>query len=306
MTYPAAGKWRDPGTRAEFVVAETPDGVPLHGAYYTPEVGRPHDLALLAYHGSGGNFYSGACGIIAPGVTSRGYAALALNLRDHDRAHDRSLFEPCATDITTAVALLRERGFRRIVMFGHSLAPTQMTYYLANQPDPEVCGAILSGGHWDLAGDKWTSWSKLSDDPRGAFEAQLAACRELIATGHGDDLLVLPHWNPDPARHNPEHYRAISAKTFVNYYGPESNCRLARWIGSVRVPLLILTHTVVDTFATPEMAEKIRAGATAAPFVDFVNIEGSGHFFRGFEQQLIGVVADWLDKVRSSTAAAAR
>jgi len=62
----------------------------------------------------------------------------------------------------------------------------------------------------------------------------------------------------------------------------------------------------VDTFASPEMAEKLRAGATAAPFVDFVNIEGSGHFYKGYEQKLVDTVVAWLDKIRTQVPAGAR
>src|SRR4051812_24747902 len=130
MSYPVAAKWKDPSVRAEFVATEASDGVALHGALYTSEVGRPHDMALLAYHGSGGNFYAGPCGFLAPAVASRGYVGASMNLRDHGRYHDRSKFEPCELDIAAAVALLKERGLQRIVIFGHSLSVTQVLYYL--------------------------------------------------------------------------------------------------------------------------------------------------------------------------------
>ena len=45
---------------------------------------------------------------------------------------------------------------------------------------------------------------------------------------------------------------------------------------------------------------------STAPFVDFVNVEGSGHFYRGYEQKLIGLVGDWLDKIRTRVPAGAR
>src|SRR5262249_49775359 len=73
VSYRVTSKWLDPSVRAEFVATDTSDGVALHGAYYVSEATKPHDLALLAYHGSGGNFYAGPCGFLAPGVASRGY-----------------------------------------------------------------------------------------------------------------------------------------------------------------------------------------------------------------------------------------
>jgi pimeloyl-ACP methyl ester carboxylesterase len=300
MSQPVAGKWRNPSTRAEFVDTETADGVPLHGALYVSENERPYDLAVLTYHGSGANFYSGPPGFLAPALPGRGYTALSMNLRDHGRFHEKSPFEPCELDIAAAVAFLRRRGFQRVVIFGHSMSVTQVVYYLGRNPDPAVVGAVLSGGHWDLAGDKWQAWLKLApDNPRGGYEEFLGRCQDLVARGRGDEYLIVPWWMPDPANWNSEHYRPITAKAFLSFYGPDSNCRASRWIGNVRVPVMILSHSIVDTFASPDMAEKLHAGATAAPFVDLVTIEGSGHFYYGFEQQVIDAVADWVDKVRA-------
>jgi pimeloyl-ACP methyl ester carboxylesterase len=307
VSYPVTSKWLDPSVRAEFVATDTSDGVALHGAYYVSEATKPHDLALLAYHGSGGNFYAGPCGFLAPGVASRGYVGLSMNLRDHGRYHDRSTFEPCELDIAAAVSFLKGRGIQRIVIFGHSLSVTQASYYLGRNPDPAVVGAIFSGGHWDLAGDKWESWLKIRpDDPKAGYQEMIERCQELVDKGRGDELIIVPWWTPDPANWNPDHYRPVAAKTFLSYYGPDSNDRACKWMGQIKVPVYIITHSVVDTFASPEMAEKLRAGATAAPFVDFVNVEGSGHFYKGFEQKLIGLVVDWLDKIRARVPAGAR
>jgi hypothetical protein len=291
MSYPVTSKWLDPSVRAEFVATEASDGVALHGAYYVSEAAKPHDMALLAYHGSGGNFYAGPCGFLAPGVASKGYVGLSMNLRDHGRYHDRSTFEPCELDIAAGVNFLKSRGLKRIVLFGHSLSVTQ----------------ILSGGHWDLAGDKWQAWLKIRpDDPHGGYDEMIARCKELVAKGRGDELIIVPWWMPDPENWNPDHYRPVAAKTFLSYYGDESNDRACKWMDKVRVPVYIVTHSVVDTFASPDMAEKLREGATAAPFVDFVNIEGSGHFYKGYEQKLIDTVAAWLDKLRAQVPAGAR
>jgi pimeloyl-ACP methyl ester carboxylesterase len=307
MSQPAASKWLTPAVRAEFVATEAADGVSLHGAFYVHAQERPHDVGVLLYHGSGANFYSGPPGFLAPALTARSYAALSMNLRDHGRFHEKSLFEPCELDIAAGVAYLRQRGFERIVIFGHSLSVTQVLYYLGRNPDPAVCGTALSGGHWDLAGDRWQSWNKLRPDhPRAGYEEMVAHCEELAASGRGDDLVIVPWWQPDPAKPSPEDYRPLAAKTFLAYYGPDSNCRASKWIGRVRVPVLIISHTVVDTFADPAMAEKLHAGATAAPFADLVEIQGSGHFYQGYEHQLVSVVADWIDKVRATAPAGVR
>ena len=110
-------------------------------------------------------------------------------------------------------------------------------------------------------------------DPDGLIATPV----ETVARGRGDQLLIVPWWTPDPERWNPEHHRAISAKTFLSYYGPDSNCRAAKWIGTVRMPLLIVVPSVVDTLADPEMSQRLRDGATAAPFGTINALSLAGH-----------------------------
>jgi pimeloyl-ACP methyl ester carboxylesterase len=254
-------------------------------------------VAVIGLHGSGSNFYSSVTGFLSPALPSHGHTALSMNLRSHDRAYATSLFEDCEKDLRAGVRFMREQGFQKVVLFGHSMAVTQALYYVARSRESSVVGLVLSGGHDDLRGVNWQNWEAVARDSRAKYEEVVAECRRLVAQGDGNRLMIIPWWRPDPNLKLRQAYREVSAQTYLSYYAPESNCNASRWIPDVTAPMLFLTHSVVDTTARPEMSRRLQELAARAAFTDYVELEGSGHFYVGFEDQVIRIVVGWLDKL---------
>jgi hypothetical protein len=175
---------------------------------------------------------------------------------------------------------------------------TQIIYYMARAQEPSVVSLALSAGHDDLRGVSWQYWETLVDDPHAEYERVLAQCRELIAQGDGGRLIIIPWWRPDPKLKLPQQYRETSAQTFVSYRAPESNCNASLWMPKIKAPTLFISHSVVDTAASPEMTKRLQALATNARLRDYVEIEGSGHFYVGYEDQLVRALVGWLGKLR--------
>ena len=284
-------------TRGELVSFRTADKVKLDGALFKNSRVPARDVAVISTHGAANSFYGSVTGFLSPRLASMGYATLSMNLRCHDRAYSTSIFEDCEKDFAAGVAFMKEQGYRRFVLFGHSLSVTQILYYMARSPDPSVAGIALSAGHDDLRGVVWRSWETLADDPRAAYERVLNECREMVAAGDGDRLIIIPWWRPDPKLKLRQTYREISAQTFLSYRSPESNCNASAWIGKVTAPMLMISHSIVDTTASPEMMRKLQKLATAAKSIDYVELEGSGHFYAGFEDRLASEIADWIERV---------
>ena len=293
-----SGMSKDADTRGELVSFQAADGVRLHGALFTNDSVPGNDIAVIGTHGSGGCFYTSVTGFLCPALPSHGYPALSMNLRCHDRFYASSIFEDCEKDLAAGVQFMKEQGYKRIVLFGHSLAVTQILYYMARSQEPAVVGLALSAGHDDLRGVSWTYWDKVVDDPRAEYERVLAECRELVAEGDGARLIIIPWWRPDPKLNLRQQYRETAAQTFVSYRAPESNCNASAFMPQVTTPSLFISHSVVDTAASPEMMKRLRQLATNARFTDEMEIEGSGHFYVGYEDQLIDAVSGWIDKLR--------
>ena len=293
-----SGMSKDADTRGELVTFTASDDVRLHGGLFTNSRVPERDIAVIGTHGSGSSFYTSVTGFMCPELPTRGYPTLSMNMRTHDKFDAHAIFEKCAEDWAAGVKFMKEQGYKKIVLFGHSFSVTSISYYMAQAADPEVVGLALSAGHDDLRGNAWTAWDTLVDDPKAETARFLAQCRELVEQGDGDRRFIIPLWRPDPKLNLRQNYREISAQTYVSNSAPESNCNASLWVPSIKVPILFIGHSVVDTTARPEMMKKLLELATSAPSKEYVEIEDSGHFYVGFEDQFIGVVADWLDKQR--------
>ena len=134
---------KDPDTRGELVSFRAEDGVRLHGAVFTNSRVPARDIAVIGTHGSANSFYGSVTGFLSPALASLGYPTLSMNLRCHDRLSSTSIFEDCEKDFAAGVQFMRDQGYRRIVLFGHSLSVTQIIYYMARRQEPSVVGLAL-------------------------------------------------------------------------------------------------------------------------------------------------------------------
>jgi pimeloyl-ACP methyl ester carboxylesterase len=299
---------KDPDTHGELVSFRAADKVRLHGALFTNGRAPQRDIAVISTHGAANSFYGSVTGFLSPRLASRGYPTLSMNLRCHDRAYATSIFEDCEKDFAAGVQFMKELGYRKFVLFGHSLSVTQIIYYMARSQEPSVLGLALSAGHYDLREGVWRSWETLADDPKAAYDRVLDECRGLVARGDGDRLIIIPWWRPDPKLKLRQTYREISAQTFLSYRSPESKCNASAFVGEVSTPSLYIAHSIVDTTASPEMMKRLYEMAAPESAAEYVEIEGSGHFYAGYEDQLTDVIATWIERgpAKQATAAHAR
>jgi len=296
---------RDPDTHGALVSFRAEDGVRLHGAVFTNTRVPARDVAVIGTHGAGNSFYGSVTGFLSPALASLGYPTLSMNLRCHDRFYASSIFEDCEKDFAAGIRFMKEQGYRCIVLFGHSLSVTQVVYSMARRPDPAVVGLALSAGHDDLRRDIYRSWETIADDPKAAYARVLQECRDMVAKGDGDRMIIIPWWRPDPKLNMRQTYREISAQTFVSYRAPESNCNASAWIGKIKTPMLLIAHSIVDTTASPEMMRILHRLATTSEATEYLEIEGSGHFYNGYEDRLTREIAAWIERVPAKRAVAA-
>jgi alpha-beta hydrolase superfamily lysophospholipase len=87
---------------------------------------QPADTALLVMvHGSGSNYTLAPNSTLSRSLSQRGYAALAINTRQHDDKIYTENFLDIRRDIDAAVQTARALGYRSIVLQGHSLGTIQ-------------------------------------------------------------------------------------------------------------------------------------------------------------------------------------
>ena len=115
----------DPAIRQELVTFEAADGFPLAGILYRRPLRDP-DVLVLAMHPR----TDFARHYLAPRLAAGGYAFFGATTRhlnnDADALHERLLL-----DVAGAMATVRARGFRTVVLLGNSGGGSLFAFYLA-------------------------------------------------------------------------------------------------------------------------------------------------------------------------------
>ena len=96
--------------RTELIELQTTDGVRLDAALREPYPARAKGGVVMV-HGYGGNFYSGIMAFLPEALSRRGFATLALNMRDHDLGPKKNLFEENLPDIVAGVDEMARHGY---------------------------------------------------------------------------------------------------------------------------------------------------------------------------------------------------
>jgi len=281
----------------EIVHVRADDGITNAGAFFSPAKDVAKPIAMIWVHGSGINFYYPSYVKIGRELAARGFAFVAVNTRMHDLGTVAAGFHgekrirggaywgrysDQARDIAAWIAFANERGFKQLVLAGHSAGTTAVEAYQAEKQDPRVAGLVLASG-------------RFQPDTTPTDQEMLAQAARLVAEGRGEELLHYPN-RPTPS--------FVSAATFLD---------LAQWlpkdffgvqtreapIARVRCPILAWFGTDeadVGTAADLELLKTSVKRLTAGPErVDTVMIENAGHMYEGHESAVADVLTKWLD-----------
>ena len=274
--------------RTELCEIAARDGEMLQGLLFTPEDGgRGRDLAFVLVHGVAMNFYTGPLPVVGQLLAEQGYGALSMNTRGHDwicRAGKGTGFggatyeaiEDCLLDLDGGLAWLSERGYRRFVLFGHSLGGVKVLYYQGHRRRRDV-SAVVS-----CSTPKHFYSHRVQEQPD--FAGHIAEAEGLVDAGRGDELLRAPAGSG---------MGLFSARTYVNKYGREERTDVRPHAARLGCPLLATAGSREPAFV--EHARELVAAA-GSEGGDCVVVEGAEHFYRGFTDVLTSAVVRWLER----------
>lgn len=278
----------------------TKDGLELHALLYEPN--RKTNKALIHIHGWVGNFYENKfIDYVAREAVLRGFAFLTFNNRGAGIINDfikkkkskigyvrigGSLeeFKDCIFDIKAAVDFLNRKGYKKLVLQGHSLGCQKATFYKYKTKDKRVKGLVLLAPVDDIAFSKELLKNK--------YRKSLNIARKMAEQGKG--LNPVPKWMA--------FYELLNAKMFLNVADPKSaSGRIFDFLGNlkeiknVNCPTLAIFGSKDDYQAKPE--EKLKLLKDKVKDCDIKLIQGSGHGFVGFEVKLARVIDNWLKNI---------
>ena len=192
----------------ELVYVRSKDDIVNGGAIFAPPKDSAKPIAVIWIHGWGVNFYSPTYVMIGRALAERGYTCIIANTRMHDLANVAGwrrgkrirgggywgVASEEVRDLAVWIDFATDRGFKKVVLVGHSAGWAAVRSYQAEKQDRRVVGVVLASG-------------AVRAETRPTDPEQLAQATRLMADGRGDDLVR------DPKRSFPSF---ISAATFLD------------------------------------------------------------------------------------------
>jgi pimeloyl-ACP methyl ester carboxylesterase len=308
----------------DLVETTAADGLRLDGALHLPEHAaagqlaagvhtalRPDVDAVLVVHGTGSNFYGSRflTAIAERAASQWGAAALVANTRGHDQIGSAlvrnadgstgsrtigSAFEfvdECRFDIAAWVGLLHERGYRRMVVIGHSLGAVKTIYAAvelaaAGQPLPDVVALVA-------VSPPRLSYSHFAASVRGpGFLEEVALAERHVAAGRPQELMSIRFPLP----------YVITAESYLDKYGPAERYNLLKFVDRLPLPTLFTfgSQEVLQGIAFREFPDELVKFETTGARIKTAVIGGGDHHYTGVQGVLLDTIERWLRKLSAT------
>lgn len=281
----------------DFVQLTARDGVLLLGALLRPQREPAGDVdAIVLCPGTSAEFFSPPLPAVAAAAAAAGYAALTLSTRgrgivwrDRQTGFQGAAFErisDCVADFAGAIDWLGERGYRRVVLWGHSLSGVKVLYAAAHAPHSSLVGVI------SVAGPRWSAEHYRSLPVAAEFERHRETAERMVAAGRGGDLFPVTF---------PLGPTFQTAEGWLDKYADETYNPL-RWADRITLPFCRIDaegDLAVAQYGMAGLAEQLLARAQPTPFNRAVVIANTDHIFTGAHSQLADTVVDWLNTLRA-------
>ena len=279
----------------QFLALKALDGFRVEAALWEPPRKTRSDTTLIVMvHGSGGSYQRGPTFSLARGLSPNGYAALAINTRQHDSRVNTDNFFDIRRDIEAALMTARSLGYRRIVLLGHSLGNIQVQYYAATDWSPDIKAVILTGAFAKLPSKSRTMLIQDENRYRALASAALSSLRN--GTRENSLPLMMRYWRGQEV--------PVTAQHFLTYRLEQTSVADGTyWIRRVPRPILIVRDES-DGIVLPFEPHMLLASAndeySLTTNIKFVLLPDDrppgfdGHMFLGNEKRLDDTVATWL------------
>jgi len=280
----------------ELVQATTPDGLRLWGAL-SRCAAQPASRLVIGLHGVASNFYASTMmQSLADSLCQAGLDVLRVNTRGHDTcctigAADGArrlgaafeIVDDCRHDIAGWVELARQRGYRQLILMGHSLGALKVIYSEAHDPTNEVSAVIA------LSPPRLSCQAFMAAETSSQFGEALRLAQQRVEQDRGEELIEIRF--PVPL--------LITARGFLDKYGPGERYNILQFISRLRTPLLV-------TYGSQELEQPSIAFAGLSDAITHATandpdwpgrvdvIEGADHHYSHCREELASLLTEWL------------
>lgn len=284
----------------DLIRTQASDGLRLDGALLVPASSAPRAAkfdAVLCLHGVTSNFYGSTIfETLSKPLLEQGVAMLWANTRGHDGLFVGSvggrrrrlgsayeLVDECRHDVAGWLDCLRQRGYERVALLGHSLGAIKAIYFAAHVPHPAVQAVVAIS-------PARLSHAAFQNGPDSSlyFEA-LSAAEACVNNGNPEALVDVKF--PFPM--------FITAAGYLDKYGPAERYNILRFASQIAQPVLFvfgqreLDHGGVAFAGLPEA---LAALPNEGQRFSFEVVPDADHVYTGTADKLASVVAEWVEK----------
>lgn len=193
------------------------------------------------------------------------------------------IFEDCIYDIDLAVQTAKEKGYKRIILLGHSLGCNKVIYYYYKK-HPNILGMILAS-----APDMIESHLLIEPD----YEELLKEAKENIDKNQPTKLL----------HKMIEDYMYMSSQTYYNWFHKNSNLNNLpiisnpkNWeqLETIDVPILTFSGSKDEDYYLH--LDLLKEKATNCKNFEYQIIENTGHTYQEKELETGTLILNWINK----------
>lgn len=194
------------------------------------------------------------------------------------------IFEDSIYDIDLAIAVAKKKGYKRIILLGHSYGCNKVIYYYYNK-HPNIIGMILASAP-DMVG--------IHKSNQENYNELLIEAKKNINNGNEDKLLS----------EKIEDYIYMSSKTYYNWYKKGSEldnlpiiANPTEWtqFSSINTPILTFSGENEEEYY--KELDLLKKKATNCPNFSYRIIKGTGHTYRGKELEISNLILNWINKL---------
>ena len=289
----------------QLVYVRSKDDIVNGGVIFAPPKDSAKPIAIIWIHGWGANFYYPTYVGIGRALAERGYTCITGNTRMHDlgnvagwRGGKRirgggywGVASEQVRDIAAWIDFAEDRGFKEVVLVGHSAGWAAVTQYQAEKQDRRVAGVVVASG-------------SVRPGTGPTDPDQIAQATRMMADGRPDDLVR------DPKRSFPSFISAATMLDIVNtppefkdFWGTHPETKNPG-VTRIRCPLLAFYGTNGDVGDAAELEllkSSMHSHSSGPSRVSTVMIQHADHMYIGEEAQVAEIIAKWADTLEPST-----
>lgn len=181
---------------------------------------------------------------------------------------------------------LKQKGVRRVILFGHSRGGNQTAWFASEHDDAVIKAVILAApATWDQKGAV-QDYKKNYKKDLGPI---LARAEKMLKEGKGKDMMehVDFIYCPDAT---------VQAESFVAYYRPDSRRDTPSVLRKIKKPVLVFAGSNDQVVkGLPKKMSKVADGK----HIQLKVIEGAGHFFRDLNSEdMADAIVEYLKQIR--------